>query len=751
MDKGSLVTPQRLALAGFRYVPRVPSAGDADPGNELGVGQLLCGEGEKGGEGGEGGRNVGGRNVGDDSVGGRQDDRTVLEYTGQYFGDWEPGDDPILVAIHALESAYAESALNSRADVAEQIAFLHRQLGRTQEVNAWRMRAAVDARARSAPPKTKAGKRDAPQNPVPTGTADSLPRAADEGSAAAGARQGSQELRQGGQELPLAGKHHVHASVGGALVVPRGHVSLAGAPQTHNGAPKRVAPDASAAVTWKQRAKDLSALRHGASGAAGPMPLALTPPPRWAQYVNASQPPVDEVQPSCVASAVKSSVHRERKRDASATVAPRKDAAAQLARVSDVRVRGQTGYLSIDPPPPPATRAGAAAQQASRSGGGGGVVVPLPSKGGALFDLRSRATGQTLEGVTFSEGGRVITRTDSKDPPVVTWASSLLTGASPGVEVRGAAHAGGGGCWALQVTKQTGRWMVGFAKAPLSEDYGLVLDMVSDGCVVGNFGAVYRTQSEALVNEALAAEELTYEDIPKLHRRSITTECERQAGCVPWEVSSVDQGGALAFGTDSIILLELHVSNSTGGGGRGGASVDRTATAKFHLLQAQLLASSKAGGRVFTGAAGDECVPSGKLRAIRSFSVPGVPADAVPFVNMENSGDSAALLNAKQCRREIRWLVEPMCRQGQRKLQSKPAAADDLRKCILDGVRERKSRQLKIGDRRGRVITGMTGSVLPATLPSVSTCFLPCSPLIPSLSPPTTPVVGGAYSCLLAA
>ena len=85
----------------------------------------------------------------------------------------------------------------------------------------------------------------------------------------------------------------------------------------------------------------------------------------------------------------------------------------------------------------------------------------------------------------------------------------------------------------------------------------------------------------------------------------------------------------------------------------------------------------------------------------------GVPADAVPFVNMENPGDSATLLNAKQCRREIRWLVEPMCRQGQRKpVKSKAADADDLRKCILDAVRDRKSRQLKIGDRRGRVITG---------------------------------------------
>ena len=117
------------------------------------------------------------------------------------------------------------------------------------------------------------------------------------------------------------------------------------------------------------------------------------------------------------------------------------------------------------------------------------------------------------------------------------------------------------------------------------------------------------------------------------------------------------------------VRQKLDVSNSTGVG-RGGVGADghRTATARFHLLQAELLASTAAGGRVFTGAGGDTCLPAGKLRAIRSFSVAGVPADAVPFVNMEGPGDSAALLNARMCRREIRWLVDPtrlrLCQAG---------------------------------------------------------------------------------------
>ena len=682
----------------------------------------------------------------------------MLEFTGQYFADWEPGDDPVLVAVDALETAYADPAADLRADVAEQIAFLYKQLGRTAEVHEWRARAAADARGASSSAKAKPERREVPGITVPAGRSDALPGTADAMAAAAPEDSARGVRRSGGQEVALTVNQNEHVGAGGALVPRRGQGVLA-AGAARNGACARLAPTASAATTWQQRARDLAALRRRSGPGAAPLPLALTPPPRWARYVDVDaqhhHAAGDEVGRQGAGSAhalppsaspdtgaarqprIPSASRRARSAaagerwegtdDASEGASPRKDATGHLERVRDVHVRGRHGYLQIDPPPRAAS-AGDAWKQAS--GGSRGGTVPLPSRDGALFDMRSPATGQTLEGVEFSEGGRVVTRTDSKDPPVVTWASSLLTGASPGAEGGGgggAARGAGGGCWALQVTRQTGRFMVGFAKAPLSEDYGFVLDMVSDGCVVGNFGAVYRTQSEALVNDALANEELTFEDLPKLHRLAITKKCERQAACVAGAVSPADQGGALAFGTDSIIILELDVSNSTGVG-RGGVGADghRTATARFHLLQAELLASTAAGGRVFTGAGGDTCLPAGKLRAIRSFSVAGVPADAVPFVNMEGPGDSAALLNARMCRREIRWLVDPMSAKGRRRPgASEEANVDDLRQCIQDAVRERKSRQLRIGDRRGRVTTGCSVCTCVRLFDALSSSSLP--------------------------
>ena len=133
----------------------------------------------------------------------------------------------------------------------------------------------------------------------------------------------------------------------------------------------------------------------------------------------------------------------------------------------------------------------------------------------------------------------------------------------------------------------------------------------------------------------------------KLHRTPITRLCEHEAACGNARMHSTDQGGALAFGSDSILILELdhsptpplrdsppnstclHRSNSTasllhqggegGQGERGGVGEKKrgaTATARFYLLQGQLLGSSGAGGRAFTGNFGDECLPSGRLQAV---------------------------------------------------------------------------------------------------------------------------------------
>jgi len=104
----------------------------------------------------------------------------------------------------------------------------------------------------------------------------------------------------------------------------------------------------------------------------------------------------------------------------------------------------------------------------------------------------------------------------SKMPPIVTWGRHLSTRGGLAGVMR----------WAVHVKRQTGRWFFGFVRPPLSRDYGLILDVASDGCVYGNYGAVYRTSSEAQVSEITKSPDLEYEELPKMHRLSVTTDCE---------------------------------------------------------------------------------------------------------------------------------------------------------------------------------------------------------------------------------
>jgi len=78
--------------------------------------------------------------------------------------------------------------------------------------------------------------------------------------------------------------------------------------------------------------------------------------------------------------------------------------------------------------------------------------------------------------------------------------------------------------------------------------------------------------------------------------------------------STADQGGMLAYGTDSIIILELDRSNATfqgdggsegdqggggeggGGEGAGGEKKKSTAQARFYVLQGHLMGPSASGG-----------------------------------------------------------------------------------------------------------------------------------------------------------
>ena len=104
---------------------------------------------------------------------------------------------------------------------------------------------------------------------------------------------------------------------------------------------------------------------------------------------------------------------------------------------------------------------------------------------------------------------RVAARRSEDPPPIVTWGTSLLTGAISREDPVA--------CWALQVTRQTGRWFVGFIKPPPSEDYGVVIeDMATDGCVLGNFGAVYRTHTDYSNADVLRSTELPCHQMPNL-------------------------------------------------------------------------------------------------------------------------------------------------------------------------------------------------------------------------------------------
>ena len=90
-------------------------------------------------------------------------------------------------------------------------------------------------------------------------------------------------------------------------------------------------------------------------------------------------------------------------------------------------------------------------------------------------------SGEALQGLHFFEGGRVLSRKTccqgvSRMPPIVTWGLHLSTKGGLAGE-RGVMR------WAVHVKRQTGRWFFGFVRPPLSRDYGLILDVSSDGSV----------------------------------------------------------------------------------------------------------------------------------------------------------------------------------------------------------------------------------------------------------------------------
>ena len=176
--------------------------------------------------------------------------------------------------------------------------------------------------------------------------------------------------------------------------------------------------------------------------------------------------------------------------------------------LKEVSVNGQPGFVRITPPPDSLLAA------SMRNGRTRTTLVGMPGEDGGVFEMRCSArsslcsrcfhclrtsspfmtnlftnadvalyhhSGEALQGLHFFEGGRVLSRKTccqgvSRMPPIVTWGRHLPARGELAGERRVMR-------WAVHVKRQTGRWFFGFVRPPLSRDYGLVLDVASDGSV----------------------------------------------------------------------------------------------------------------------------------------------------------------------------------------------------------------------------------------------------------------------------
>jgi hypothetical protein len=247
--------------------------------------------------------------------------------------------------------------------------------------------------------------------------------------------------------------------------------------------------------------------------------------------------------------------------------------------------------------------------------------LPAPT-GKVRFDA-STYKGEPYGGVIWTPDMTTCVRTEAHMSPMVTWATDLLSGAS----------ADNVSTWAVRVAQQTGRWFVGCAVRPLYPEYGAAVDLCSDGFVLGNHGAVYKVRETAALDESMLKADLRYHELGKFHRESITGECKRQVGAQLYE------RGIFAFGTDSIIIMTHNRSAQT--------------------LNVTIVRATLIEGQHGTGVNGDG-VPVGTLEdVVPAFVVQGVPASAVPFINMESPGDGASLLGVEDLMQELHWMLYP--------------------------------------------------------------------------------------------
>jgi hypothetical protein len=503
-------------------------------------------------------------------------DRTILEYTGEVFADWAPNDDPFVIAGQTLEEAYDKipgADKRGQRNMARQLVYVYKELGNTERAQVWDAEARLQDAAQSDQQGQKKKVKAAPGE----------------------TQEGDDGKAEG------AAEHTGNAALKHSCML-----------DTKDGEKVALAD----VETWRERREQLQQVRKP------------TPPP-WTEFVDSEEEGgIDGIKTREGQEQEGSPAHATTASQAQETSSMQgKQSISQAAKHQDNAALSKAKKIQ-GKADGPRQRKTLRVEGVRLSDDGKTIIfnetytLPAPT-GKVCFDAISDI-GEPYDGLKWTPDKTTCVRTkDIHVSPMITWATDLLSGATTD-DVS---------TWAVRVARQTGRWFIGCATRPFHPAYGVAIDLCSDGCVLGNHGAVYKVRETAAADDRMSRPDLRYQDLAKLHRESITPECKRQVGYPP------NYRGVFAFGTDSIVIM---THNKT------------AETLNVTIVRAALLEGTHGTG------VNNDGVPIGVLEnVVPPFIVRDVPRKAVPFVNMENVGDGASLLGAEDLMQELHWMLYP--------------------------------------------------------------------------------------------
>ncbi|EKX53779.1 hypothetical protein GUITHDRAFT_132831 [Guillardia theta CCMP2712] len=278
------------------------------------------------------------------------------------------------------------------------------------------------------------------------------------------------------------------------------------------------------------------------------------------------------------------------------------------------------------------------------------LSFPLPTSAPCKFD-DLEVEGDRLNGVNFSQSGMRVVRVDVSAHPIVRWATNLLTGADKRKR----------SSWSLRVVKNKGRIVVGFLGSSLQSSYNLELNSAVNGFLLDSNGKAVRTSEDILRPDRLGERQMNVLELAKLHRKLVTGECRRNATVIsvrepPSSSPDAKSHLDLSFGQDSIIVLTID---------------RRRQRARIDVYKSQLLDHVGGLGRVSTG----------RLESVVSFRIQGVANDSVPFVVLEEYGDTVDLMTRRTFKKELMRMIDPFYVGGRKRRKRRrlpPVDREDL-------------------------------------------------------------------------